>query len=252
MELQEISWKEGIQLSEKIKTAVVPISACEQHGAHLPLGTDFFILDCVQQALKMDLGVDYPVFFLPIIPVGKSPEHLNYFGTISFSLSTIAAVMKDICSSLAKHGIKNIVFLNSHGGNSDLLKSISFDIRADYDVFLYCINILGEEIWDSAFVNGLFPEVSYPEIHAGSLETSVIAYFRPDLIRTVPGPFTPKKEFLSVPFGWRTEDLSEDGTIGDPTFYSVEAGRKAVQYAVKKLHQIFDFITAEGSDLSRG
>lgn len=245
MELQEISWKEGLQLSETIKTAVVPISACEQHGAHLPLGTDFFILDCVQQALKKSLGTDYPVFFLPIIPIGKSPEHLTYFGTISFSLSTIAAIVKDICSSLVKHGIKNIVFLNSHGGNADILKSILFDIRANYDVSLYCINILGEEVWDSTFVNTLFPAVSYPEIHAGSLETSVIAYFRPDLIRKTPTPFTPKKEFLSFPFGWRTEDLSEDGTIGDPMFYSSEAGMKAVQYAVEKLHQIFDVITVK-------
>ena len=245
MDFQEISWKEGQYLSNTIKTAVVPIAACEQHGTHLPLGTDYFILDCVQQALIQDLGPDYPAFFLPIIPIGKSPEHLNYFGTISLSLSTIVAIVKDICFSLNRHGMKNIVFLNSHGGNSDLLKSISFDLRAIYDISFYCINVLGEEIWDSKFVNTLFPNISYPEIHAGSLETSVIAYFRPDLIRSAPLPFHPKRDFLSFPFGWRTEDLSDDGTIGDPMSYSKDAGEKAVKYAVQKLHTLFDLITAE-------
>jgi creatinine amidohydrolase len=242
LDLARLNWVEGKEISKNTKTAIIPIGATEQHGPHLPIGTDTFILQGIISAIKNEIGPDYPVLFLPSIPFGKSPEHLDFFGTISLQATTIISIMNDICFSLQKHGFKSVVFLNTHGGNLDLLKAILYDIRDKYDLFPYCIHTGGPDGWDGVdFTSKVFPELTIPECHAGSVETSIIAFLHPELVKK-PEDYSQKMDIPEFPFGWKTSDLSNNGVIGDPKYYSAEAGKAALNFGAKRIHNILDQI----------
>ncbi len=243
-ELSDLNWREAQERAKKVNTAVIPIGATEQHGPHLPIGTDSYIIKGLLNELQKELGDDYPVFFLPLLSIGKSIEHMDFFGTISLSPGTIIAVIEDICSCLQKHGFKKVIFLNGHGGNLDLLKAISFDIRQKYDLMAFTVHAGAGEGWnDPAFWAEVFEGMRAPDCHAGSMETSLIAYLYPELVGEIE-PYSVKKAMPDYPFGWKTNELSFNGVIGDPEFYSAEAGKKAMEREVKYLHKLFDEIIA--------
>ena len=87
--------------------AILPIGAIEQHGRHLPLGTDWLIAD---QAGKK-LGERLNAYVLPALPYGNSQEHMGFPGTITLRPQTLALIIEDIVLSLQHHGIKKIVVL---------------------------------------------------------------------------------------------------------------------------------------------
>ena len=125
-----------------------------------------------------------------------------------------------------------------------MLKAISFDIRRKYDLYTFTLHAGSGEGWsDPKFWEEVFPGMTEPDWHAGSLETSLIAYLRPELIGK-PEPFFKKRQAPDFPFGWKTNDLSDIGVIGDPAYYSAEAGEKAMKREVAYLHKLFDEIIA--------
>src|SRR3984885_9911135 len=89
----EMSWKD-FQSTDMAETiAVLPIAAVEQHGPHLPLGVDLFIMQGYIERVVTRLPQDLPVLFLPIQPVGNSIEHTDFPGTLSLSANTVMAVL---------------------------------------------------------------------------------------------------------------------------------------------------------------
>ncbi len=92
---------------------IIPVGAIEQHGYHLPLGTDF--LNGVERC-KL-LAQERDVLVAPILMAGQSPYHMGFAGTISLSAETIMKVHLEAVESLIQHGFKRFMILNSHGGN---------------------------------------------------------------------------------------------------------------------------------------
>ena len=105
------TWEEVASSGTEI--AILPIGAIEQHGRHLPLGTDWLIADQVAKKLGERLNA----YVLPALPYGNSQEHMGFTGTITLRPQTLALIIEDIVLSLRHHGIKNMVVLSSHGGN---------------------------------------------------------------------------------------------------------------------------------------
>src|SRR5438270_8671879 len=93
--------------------ALLPLGATEQHGAHLPCGTDTFQADYLADEIARQL----PIWRLPTIPITISHMHRGSPGTVWLTNDTLAAVVKDIVRSLRFQGIRRIVILNGHGGN---------------------------------------------------------------------------------------------------------------------------------------
>ena len=91
--------------------AIQPIGSTEQHGKHLPVGTDSLINNAIVNEVKdlIDAG-HVPATFLPLLPYGKSNEHLNYPGTITFTAETFMSVLRDIGDSCARAGFKKAGF----------------------------------------------------------------------------------------------------------------------------------------------
>ena len=159
--LQEMNWGEVKEFLENSKVAIIPTGSTEQHGRHLPLGTDYLIADHISKKIAKRADV----LVTPVIPIGYAPYHTDYPGTLTIPMDVLTAYYQSVADSLLKHGITHILFVNGHGGNTAALSNTCFYLR--------------KKGVTSAFINwfelgGMFnPEWSTLG-HADHFETSVM------------------------------------------------------------------------------
>jgi creatinine amidohydrolase len=203
--------------------AVLPVGAIEQHGPHLPVCVDACIGQGVVDAVLRILPADLPVTFLPMLPVGKSNEHLAFPGTLSLSAETLIRLWTEVGESVARAGIRKLVLLNSHGGQPQIMDIVARDLRVRLGMLVVTLNY-----W-AVGRPALFPaEEQRHGIHGGSAETSLMLHLRPDLVREaerrnfVPATIAMEQRFrhlraegAGVGFGWQTQDLNPEGACGN-------------------------------------
>jgi creatinine amidohydrolase len=249
--LMELTWREVDQLDRANTLAIVPTGALEQHGFHMPLGTDAYVAEAVAQAAMDRLAGKLDFVVLPTLPLGQSPEHMEYAGTISLSAQTYLQVISDICSSLAKHGFKKIVFLNGHGGNNGMLEAASFQVRLDYDVRMFVINV-----WSiltrpegKAQINREARDET--DLHAGEMETSMVLAIDPDLVLEAEAEDDISENYARgklvtfsgpVLLGWSSLDVTPSGASGEPSKASVEKGEQLMSYLTNILCEAIEEI----------
>jgi creatinine amidohydrolase len=224
--------------------AVLPVAAVEQHGPHLPVATDTIINLGMLEELAKRLPDDLHVLILPIQPVGKSNEHLRSPGTLTLSAETALRLWIEIGESVARAGLRKLVIVNSHGGNSDLLGVVTRELRVKHDMLAV------HTAW-SRFgrPDGLFTraEGTYG-IHGGDIETSLMLHFRPDLVhmekaqnfvssaQAMEGAYAYLRPTGLQAYGWIAQDLNPHGTVGDASIATAEKGRLTAE------HQVSGFI----------
>ena len=152
-------------------TAVIVTGSVEQHGAHLPLGTDAFAALTI--ALRVGHRLEAPV--LPLSPVGVAPYHMPWAGSLTISPETLSSLMLDVCQGLSAAGVERIIVVNWHEGNTPAIRIAVDRIQARLPVRV----IVAEA---HIITNGLFPaEMEFT--HAGAMETAAILAYDPDLVR---------------------------------------------------------------------
>jgi len=229
---QEIPSSMAAQMAADGALAVWPAGALEQHGPHLPLGTDALVLDAIIAGCREELGEGFNGLFLPTLCYGKSPEHLNFAGTVSLRAETLLSAANDVVRSLVRHGFKRFVFFNGHGGNAALLQSYAFDLRAEYDVQVYNLDLWGGGFFREIIAE-VFPALTMKEVHAASVETALMQYLYPHLVGKVP-PRGELKGSDGLRHGWLAEDFSPTGVIGDPSLANAEVGERIYRDAVAR------------------
>jgi creatinine amidohydrolase len=230
---------------KKRTPVVLPISATEQHGPHLPLATDRMIVEHFCQRLHETIPDD--VLILPTIAVGCSEHHLSFSGSLSVRHDTLTRQLKDLCTSVLRHGFRNILILNSHGGNQGagqvFLESFGFRHSQCRLVFASWWRIAAEEI--RSFNEGGFGGVG----HAGEFETSLMLLIAPHLVRQ--DSIEPRANIAT--FDWAEADLlrspratlyrtfsgmTRNGALGDPALASREKGEWITAAVMEELVKI--------------
>ncbi|QIE42762.1 creatininase family protein [Rhodobacteraceae bacterium SC52] len=220
--------------------AVLPTAAIEQHGPHLPVGTDTLIANGMLDVLRKTCPSDLDLRILPVQAVGKSNEHLHAPGTLTLTAETALKAWVEIGLSVARAGIRKIVIVNSHGGNLDLVSILSRELRVRAGMLAIKCQ------WGSfGHPAGMYTadELRFG-IHGGDVETSLMLSFRPqtvDMGAAMDNRSSAQAGGISpigpVSYGWISSDLNPVGTVGDASIAT------AVKGAATAAHQVAGFIS---------
>jgi len=250
---EEMTTADFAALDRERVIAVLPVAAIEQHGPHLPVAVDAAINRGIVERVIALLPDDLPATFLPMMPVGKSNEHIGFPGTLSLSAETLIRLWTEIGESVARAGIRKLVILNSHGGQPQIMDIVARDLRVRLKMFVVTVNY-----WGVGTPEGLFPPAELEHgIHGGSSETSLMLYLRPDLVRDqerrnfVPASLAIAERYRylrpeggGIGFGWQTQDLNPLGACGNALDADAERGRRIVEHVVPRLIELLREVDA--------
>ena len=161
--------------------ALLPTGATEQHGPHLPTGTDTFAVERVARAAAEIAAAQVPVVVTPTLPFGSSHHHLPFGGTMSIGTETYYRVVFDLAESLILGGFRRIFILNGHGGNHELVQLAARDLALKHDARLASASYWN--VAQEALLAADAPALGRVPGHAGAFETSLVLALRPDLVR---------------------------------------------------------------------
>lgn len=235
--LLELSWVEIEALDKNQSIVLLPLSPIEEHGPHLPLGTDILAAQDIAETAAGYLCKDNPllqVVLSPTIPLGCSDVTADFPGTISLRGKTLYHLLVDFCSGLAKSGFKYIIIVNHHL-DSVHLKAIMAAIETVTKEFqVKIIETAGRILYSGMtldeITNGEELGLSMKtEVHADVRETSYIKYRYPHLLKQTPEQLSPV--LINVREGIRNGLKTfktmgaEQGYIGSPALASENLGR---------------------------
>jgi creatinine amidohydrolase len=236
----EMSWRDFAAADMSKVIAVLPVAAIEQHGPHLPVGVDTFINQGYLARAVERVRHDMPVLFLPVQAIGKSNEHIEFPGTLTFSLETVARAWIEIGDSVARTGCRKLIVINSHGGNVPVIGAVVRELRVRHRMLAV------QAAWHTlGYPEGLFSaEERAHGIHGGDAETSLMLAFRPELVRMgearnfVSAAVAIEEEFKRlrvtqpIGIGWMSSDLNELGAVGDAANATAAKGEACAECGV--------------------
>lgn len=202
--------------------------AIEQHGPHLPVAVDSLLGQLWLIELIRRLPAEASCYVAPPITIGKSNEHVGFPGTLVISKDTLRAQLFLVARQISAWGFRSLLILNTHGGNSAVLRTTLHEIRGALG--LRCAFLAPDHRPDLA------PQEAAWGFHAGEYETSLILACAPNLVRLAratchypahldePGLLRP--ECAPATFAWATQDLTPDGTLGDAPAATPAKGRR--------------------------
>ena len=212
--------------------AVLPVSAIEQHGPHLPLSVDTTIIEGVVERIIEQIPADLPAVFLPTQRIGKSNEHARYPGTLTLSIETLIHLWMEIGDCVAASGVRKMVILNSHGGQGMVGEIVARDLRVKHNMLVVATNT-----YSFGTPPGMFTAAETQHgIHGGDKETSVVLALRPDLVdmgqarnfRSSAEQLVAETRHLSInaraKLAWQIQDLNPAGACGDASLATAEKG----------------------------
>jgi creatinine amidohydrolase len=235
--LEEMSWLEIESLDRDKTILFLPMGPLEEHGTHLPVGTDIFgARDMGELAAHYVIEEDPTVqaVLVPAVPLGCSQVTADFPGTITLRGTTFVRVIVEMCTSLARHGFRYMVLCNHH---LDPIHVKAFLTAIQEVSSLYDVSII-EPASTIVYSNLNSKVVQYglemgmdmkQEIHADVKETSYIKYRYPHLLKgdvdQLPHVFIDINEGLRKGHSTFREMGVQAGYIGSPAKATVEYGR---------------------------
>lgn len=174
MALAELTTAEARALFQADQSAIIPTGSTEQHGQHLPLGTDHE----TALAVALQAGEQAGVPVTPVIPFGMSRHHIKAAGTITFSAGTYMRLVSEVCESLFEHGVRRVLIVNGHGGNNRVSQETMDEIFAQRrgQVVLAQCHVLG-------VAGQIVPELKTMALgHADVREASIMMWLKPHTV----------------------------------------------------------------------
>ena len=244
----EIRWADASLTDISRWIAVLPLAATEQHGPHLPVETDVLIAEAYLARVREVLPATAPVTFLPVESVGISTEHIDYPGTQTLPTEVALKRWTGIGEEVARRGVRKLVIITSHGGNSAAMMLVAQDLRAHRKLFVVTTS------WSRlSGADKLFPadEVRHG-IHGGAVETSIMLSRYPDQVRAhaiadfPASSIAMEKQYrwLSTqrpaPFAWQAQDLNASGAVGNATLAVAGKGEQLLDQGARAFCELLD------------
>ena len=241
--LGELTSPDVSKLLKDTSIVCLPLGAIEQHGPHLPLSTDVLIAEGLTRRLVARWGETYDLWQLPVVPIGLSREHDWARGTLSLSIQTFTALLRDLaCDIVRALPARNLVFVNGHGGNRGLLECLQHELAGDFGLNCCIIHPFDLAAHDE--------DPAQSDVHGGKNETSVMLALAPEVVRrdliAPPVPSDPQAVRSLIfdrgaSWPWRTDDprLARDGVIGDASAATAEFGEATIAQMVEAAGGVF-------------
>ena len=245
---EELTAPEFARLVGPQTIAVLPVAAIEPHGPHLPLSTDCDIARGHLGRLGDYVAAERNVLVLPLQAIGHSLEHSGFAGVFSHDAETLLRTWTDVVDTAVTAGVRKLIVVSSHGGNSEIVGLLATRLRAERDMLAVSAAWLrfGQP-------EGLFGEAELAHgIHGGDVETSLMLHYRPEAVR---------REFLAdfasagvewdtgtrwlkthgrTRPGWLSRDLNPHGAMGNALLATAEKGAASAEHALTGFAQLVD------------
>ncbi len=206
---------------ETTRSVIIPFGSVEEHGLHLPLGTDTF--HAFELAKKTSELI--PVFVMPPVWYGLCRSTSMHPGTVGITSASLRMLVMDMCRSMYRQGLRNFILVSGHAGGTHMA------------TILDAADMLMEELEEARFavlsildLVARLPEglVETPgDAHAGEVETSLMEFLKPDLVKgESPVEFPDFPKFILVRNKLR---YWPGGVWGDPSKASALKGRRILE-----------------------
>jgi len=172
--LQEMSWTDVEEYLKTCDMVIIPLGSTEQHGPHMPLGTDYYEAMGMSKLISARTGV----VVAPVLLAGYSVYHSGFPGTLSLKPETMEQVLFETAEMLMKYGFKRFMFFNYHGGNYVVESKVIHRINHTTEAIAVAIGA------GSPIQRGRYQEkYEVRDEHAGIGETSMMLYLKPGLVK---------------------------------------------------------------------
>jgi creatinine amidohydrolase len=217
---------------------LLPVASTEQHGPHLATGVDVFLGSEGCRRAALIVAKERRVVVAPAVWMGLAEHHVGYGGTMTVSLATYHALLRDICDSILRAGFKKILIVNSHGGNIAALAALTVDLTRELKA-----PIATTALYALPHAAGAYKAVLEDQEgvrHACEAETSMMLAVAPDCVRRekigeAVGPMTPSPT-ASPLLVWKSfKDVSPSGVMGDARRANADKGEKLLDIAARLL-----------------
>jgi len=207
-------------------TVVLSVGSTEQHGPHLPVGTDFIIAGAVAKGVAEKLGA----YLLPTLPISNCREHMGKKGSVWMNPDTFYNMIKDILLSLKEQGFKKIIYIQAHGGIFTGAPAIREVNATNPDIKVVKIDLV--QYFTSDEMKGILE--CKDNLHACEYETSLMLHLNEELVKkdliedSIPNV---PRDFLNYGSIFK---YSKNGVWGKPSLATKEKGEKLLKLLVDK------------------
>lgn len=249
---RNLAWPDFEDLDPDHTVALVPVGAIEQHGPHLPVAVDALIAEEIARRAAARVQGKATILILPTQQIGKSTEHIAYPGTLTLCSETLTRLWTEIGESVARAGLRKIVFLNSHGGQPQVAEIVARALRVRCGMMAVAANW-----WSVGYPTELVDAHERRHgIHAGQVETAMMLHLAPDLVRMdraknfipamveIESIFERLRMVGPMQIGWMAQDVHPEGAAGDATAATAELGAAIVDAVTWRLAELFAEVAA--------
>ena len=234
-QIKEMSWVEFDQRRRETDMVIIPTGAVEIYGPHLPMGSDGFAAMGVSELIAKETGA----LIAPMLDLAESSALLAYPGTITVTEEFYIMYIDQLMKNLVGYGFKKFLFISGHAANVSPIAYVARKYQLENQIEWAQVDwwrftaIHGDDIFEAKgrMAHG----------HASECGTSVLLYFRPDLVNMEMATcVSPSAEYYDYPDILRFTPMelkTPNATVGDATLGSVEKGEKIVKKCVSRIVQ---------------
>jgi creatinine amidohydrolase len=231
MHYGDLRWIDVDAADRENLVVVCPLGSLEQHGHHLPLLTDTYLVTAVADRVHERLADR--ICLLPALWLGASDHHLDFPGTVSASNTLYTAIIKDVLRSLVRGGWRRIFFLNGHGGNvapGETAITAAANACDRCDAALIALS----SYWTIAApaMNPAAHGMHSPTLtHACEYETSMMLHVRGQVVKmdAARGTGDEPASHPTVRLAGRFHRKTETGALGRPELATAAKGRSLLE-----------------------